>query len=801
VADVAGQLGDALRDRYLIERELGRGGMATVYLARDLKHDRLVALKVLHPELAATLGPERFLREIHTAARLQHPHILTVLDSGEASGLLWYAMPYVEGESLRQWLIRERGLPVADALRIASEVALALDHAHRHGVVHRDVKPENILLSDGQALLADFGVARALADAGGRLTETGLALGTPAYMSPEQATAERELDGRSDVYALGCVLYEMLAGEPPFTGPTAQSIIAKRLRESASPVRGLRPAVSEELERAVGRSLALNPADRFQTAADFAAALQPIAPDRSDPTRKALDWDNRRRRALVGSLALAVIAAAAYGLRSHTVASRTAVARNSTASAALSLDSSAGPSVGILPFTNMSPDRENEYFSDGMTEELITALSKIEGLHVAARTSAFVFKGTNADIREVGAKLHVRTVLEGSVRRAGKRLRVTAQLINVADGYHLWSEEYDRELKDVFAVQDDLARAIVGALRVHLNLPGQKAATIVKTATVDPQAHDLYLQGRFFWNRRTPESLRTAARYFERAIARDSGYAEAYAALADAYVLFPSYFVTVPREGYPKAKAAAMRALALDSTLGSVHTTLGAIRQSYEWDWNGAEQSFRRAIALDPSYATAHQWYGEYLSSLGRHQEALAEADSAVALDPLSSVIRTDKGGDLVRARRYDAAIAELRATIDVDPSFVPGHNYLGWAYLAKGMRAAAVAELDTTVRLSGRGLGMGRLAFAYAASGKRDSALRIIRELTDRSRHEYVASFQFALAYAGLGDRERALAWLEKSAELREPFLVSSILTEPLFDSLRSDPRFAQLRTRMGLK
>jgi serine/threonine protein kinase/tetratricopeptide (TPR) repeat protein len=799
VADIAGQLGDALRDRYLIERELGRGGMATVYLARDLKHDRLVALKVLHPELAASLGPDRFLREIRTAARLQHPHILTVLDSGEASGLLWYAMPYVEGESLRQWLIRERGLPVAAALRIAGEVALALDHAHRHGVVHRDVKPENILLSDGQALLADFGVARALADAGGRLTETGLALGTPAYMSPEQATAERELDGRSDVYALGCVLYEMLAGEPPFTGPTAQSIIAKRLREPAPPIRRLRPTVSEEVERAVEISLAPNPADRFQVAGEFASALQRVPSNRADPVERPSWPGGRRSAALVGALLLAIIGVAAYGLRSHTPSPRTAQTPNRAVPA--STDSSLGPSLGILPFTNMSPNRDDEYFSDGMTEELITALSKIDGLRVAARTSAFAFKGMNADIREVGSRLRVSSVLEGSVRRAGKRLRVTAQLINVADGYHLWSEEYDRELKDVFAVQDELARAIVGALRVHLKLPGPAAATIVKAATIDPQAHDLYLQGRFFWNQRTPESLRTAVRCFERAIARDSGYAEAYAALADAYVLFPSYFVTVPKEGYPKAKAAAVRALALDSTLGSAHTTLGAIRQSYEWDWSGAEQSFRRAIALDPRYATAHQWYGEYLSSLGRHQEALAEADSAVALDPLSSIIRTDKGGDLIRGRRYDAAIAELRTTIDVDPSFVPGHNYLGWAYLAKGMRAAAVAELDTTVRLSGRGLGMGRLAFAYAASGKRDSALRIIRELTDRSRHEYVASFQFALAYAGLGDREQALAWLEKSAELREPFLVSSILTEPLFDSLRSDPRFAQLRIRMGLK
>jgi serine/threonine protein kinase/tetratricopeptide (TPR) repeat protein len=800
VADIAVQLRDALRDRYLLERELGRGGMATVYLARDLKHDRLVALKVLHPELAATLGPERFLREIHTAARLQHPHILTVLDSGEASGLLWYTMPYVEGESLRQWLTREHALPVADALRIAAEVAQGLDHAHRHGVVHRDVKPENVLISDGQALLADFGVACALADAGGRLTETGLALGTPAYMSPEQATGARELDGRSDVYALGCVLYEMLAGEPPFTGPTAQSIIAKRLRESAPAVRRVRPTVSEEVERAVEIALASNPADRFQSAGEFASALQRLPSSHAEPAQQVSRWASRRRLALVGVLLLAIIGAAAYGLSRHTPSPRTAQTPAGAVPAPSPPGSSSAPSVAILPFINMSPDRENEYFSDGMTEELITALSKIDGLRVAARTSAFAFKGTNADIKDIGARLHVGTVVEGSVRRAGKRLRVTAQLINVGDGYHLWSEEYDRELKDVFAMQDDLARAIVGALRPHLGLPGQ-AATIVKTATVDPEAHDLYLRGRFFWNQRTADALRTAVRYFDRAIARDSAYAEAYAALAETYVLFPNYYVSVPALGYPKAKRAALRALALDSTLGYAYATLGVVQEAYEWDWRGAERDFRRAITLDPNYATAHQWYAEYLSSLGRHREAHAEADRSVTLDPLSSVIRVDKAGVLIRGRRYDEAIAELRATLDMDPSFVPAHNYLGWAYLAKGMLAEAVAQQDTTVRMTGRTFGMGRLACAYALSGQRDSALRVLRELTDRSQREYVASFQFALAYLGLGDRDQALDWLEKSAELHEPSLFFSIRTDPLFDSLRADPRFQRLLVRMGLK
>jgi tetratricopeptide (TPR) repeat protein len=377
---------------------------------------------------------------------------------------------------------------------------------------------------------------------------------------------------------------------------------------------------------------------------------------------------------------------------------------------------------------------------------------------------------------------------------------VTAQLINVADGYHLWADEYDRELRDVFRVQDELARAIVGALRVPLKLSDRLDSALVKVGTADPEAHDLYLQGRIFWNQRTYESLLTAVRYFERALARDSAYAEAYAALADAYVVFPDYGVSVPREAYPRAKTAAMRALALDSTLGYAHATLGVVRETYEWDWNGAEQEFRRAIALDPSYATAHQWYAEYLSSLGRLEEALAEAERAVTLDPLSRIIRVDKADVLLGSRRYDEAIAELRETLALDPDFVQAHIILGQTYLAKGMLAEAVTELETVARLSGRHAGLGRLACAYALSGQRDKARELIRELTERSRHEYVSPYHFAIAYACLGDKEQALAWLERMADTREPS-VPSLGTDPYWDPLRSDPRFTRLLKRVGLQ
>ncbi len=494
MTDLLPRLQPALAGHYLIERELGRGGMATVFLAHDIKHDRLVALKVLHPELAASLGPERFLREIKVAARLNHPHILPLHDSGQAGDLLYYVMPYVEDESLRHRLNREKQLPVEDALQIARNVAAALDYAHRHQVVHRDIKPENVMLHEGEALVTDFGIAKAISVAGGEsLTQTGMAVGTPAYMSPEQAAGEAEPDGRSDIYSLGCMLYEMLAGAPPFTGPTAQAVITKRFTEPVPSLRAARSSVPEAIEQAVTKALARVPADRFATAAQLAQALV---------------------------------------VHSETTPPGITPVSQATASAA--------KSIAVLPFADMSPQRDQEYFCEGMAEEIINALTKIQALRVASRSSAFAFKGQNQDIRRVGEQLGVATVLEGSVRKAGNKLRITAELINVAGGYHVWSERYDRDMEDVFAIQDEIAQNIVRALRVMLSEDEKRA--IEKVPTADVKAYDYYLRGRQFFHQWRKKGVEHARRMFERAIEIDPNYALAYAGIADCCSFIYTYW-------------------------------------------------------------------------------------------------------------------------------------------------------------------------------------------------------------------------------------------------------------------
>jgi serine/threonine-protein kinase len=754
--DLRAHIDSALGRVYAVERELGRGGMATVYLAEDRKHKRRVAVKVMSPELGVTRDAERFLREIALVAQLNHPHILPLLDSGEAAGLLYFVMPYVEGESLRQRLVREGQLPVDDAMRIAREVADALHYAHGRDILHRDIKPENILLSDGHAVVADFGIAKAMSAAGGdAITQTGLAVGTPTYMSLEQAAGEARLDGRSDVYSLGVVLYEMLAGVPPFTGPTVQAVMAMRFAEPVPALRGVRETVPEVVERMVLRALAKSPADRFPSAAEFGRALT-LAAGATPPGQTS----TRAARAIEGS--------------------------------------GVTPSIAVLPFANMSADPENEYFSDGITEEIINALTRVEGLRVAARTSSFAFKGKNQNVHTVADVLSVASVLEGSVRKAGNRVRITAQLVNVADGYHLWSERYDREITDVFAIQDEIARAIVETLRVRLI--GRADAPLVKPSTANIEAYNLYLKGRYYWNRRNSVGLEKGMEYFQQAIQQDPNYALAYAGLADCYSVLGMYAYLPPLVACEKAEAAAARALALDATLAEAHLSAGLIAEWFIYEWPDAERAFQRAIALNHNYAEAHGFYAEFLCELGRFEEAIAQAATAQALAPVSPLVSALSGFVFYAARRHDEAIAECRKALDLDPEYPPALWVISWPLMEKGRHDEAIEALERVVQLSQRSaLFVAWLAVAYARAGRAAAAQTLVEELLDRASREYVPPLHLGVAYLHLGDKERALVCVERAYEERNGH-VAILKTFPVFDGLRAEPRFQAVLQKLAL-
>jgi TolB-like protein len=745
------RLQEALAGRYTIERELGHGGMATVYLAEDVKHRRPVAVKVLSPELTAGLGTERFLSEILIAARLTHPHILPLHDSGEANGLPYYVMPYVEGESLRGRLVRERQLPIEDALRITREVADALEYAHQRDIVHRDIKPENILFQTGHAVVSDFGIARAINVAGkGRMTGTGIAVGTPGYMSPEQAGGVDELDGRSDVYSLGCVLFEMLAGGPLFTGWSPQAILARQALEPVPHLRTFRDTVPDWLEQAVMRALANAPVDRFAGATEFVAALSRPSPV-TEPTPMRAQAAPAPER-----------------------------------------------SIAVLPFANLSADPENGYFCDGMAEEILNALSAIPSLRVAARTSSFTFKGATEDIRAIGEKLRVRTVLEGSVRRADTKLRVTAQLINAADGFHLWSHTYDREMKDVFAVQDEIARAIVNALKV--NLERESGAVLVEPHTDNLEAYALYMKARYLWRRKSAGALQKGIEYFEQAIALDPCYSLAYAGLADSYVTLGYWNYVPPKHVFPRARAAAESAVGIDDRLAEAHTSRACVSLLYDWDWPRAEQEFRRAIQLNDSYSTGHFWYACYLWSMGRAAESVDQASRAQALAQLSPVVNANLGWALYFARRYDEAITQCRNALDLDTHSLMTYTVLGQAYAGASRYDDAISALQSAVSFSGGApFTSAALGYAYGKGGERREAKRILQELQERSTADYVSPFCVALVHIGLSDQDQALDCLDRAYEEHSHWLVYAKVW-PLLDDLRSDARFAALLGKVGL-
>jgi serine/threonine protein kinase/Tfp pilus assembly protein PilF len=727
VIEVDDRLQAALARRYRFERELGRGGMATVYLAEDVKHRRPVAVKILHPQLALHVGAERFHREVDIAARLNHPHILTLIDSGEADGYLYYVMPYVQGESLRARLARERQLPVADALAIGRQVASALGYAHAQGIVHRDIKPENVMLHEGEAMVADFGIARALSEGGdATLTQTGTAVGTPAYMSPEQASGERELDGRSDIYSLGCMLYEMLVGEPPFGGATAQAIIVKRFTEAVPSIRGLRPSVSDGVERVVLRALARAPAERYATAAEFAVALSAQGGGASTPPQ----------------------------------ASR-------TVPVAVTAPAAGTKSVAVLPFADMSPQKDQDYFCDGIAEEIMNALAKIQALQVASRSSAFAFKGKNQDIRQVGEQLGVSTVLEGSVRKAGNRLRITAQLVNVSDGYHLWSERYDRDLEDVFAVQDEIAENIVRALRVVLSDEEKRA--IEKPRPENVRAYEYYLRGRQALHQFREKSLQLARRMFQRAIDTDAGFVLAHAGMADCSSFLYMYW-DASKANLEQADASSRTALALGPDVAEAHASRG-LALTLTRRYPEAEQEFETAIRIDPRLFEAHYFFARTYFQQGKQEEAAREYQLASEVRPedfqapcLLAVVYEALGRmDQARAA-WQRTVAAVEQHLELNPDDARAYYLGAGALVSLGDRERGLAWSERALAIDPGDSGvLYNVGCAFSRLGMRDRALGCLERAVE----------------TGFGHRE----WIEHDLDLQP---------------LRDDPRYQALLDRL---
>ena len=735
------RLRTALGDRYDIERQIGAGGMATVYLATDRKHRRPVAIKVLRPELTASLGTERFLREIGIAAQLAHPHLLPLIDSGSAEGWLYYVTPFVPGGSLRERLEREGRLPVADVLRLAQEVGAGLDYAHRAGFIHRDVKPENVLFADGQAVLADFGIARASRVASAQpevITGGGVAVGTPEYMSPEQASGDARLGPRSDLYSLSCVLYEALTGRPPIEGDTARTTLARQVTETPMPLRALRPDTPSSVDRAITRGLAKDPDERFASVSEFVDAL-------TAPSTGA-----------AGGLVI--------GARS----------------------------VAVLPFVNVSPARDNEYLSDGITDELIDALAKIDGLRVASRTSVFALRGKPQDVRAIGAALGAAVVLEGTVRQAGDRLRITAQLTSTDDGRLLWSQRYDRHGDDVFAIQDDIARTIVETLRASWF--AEFAEPSSRRGTTSVAAYGLYLRGRYAWNTRTQEGVTEAIRYFKEAIAADPRYAQAYAGLADAYALHVDYRSVAVQEGFERAKAYAREALALDDSVAEAHASLAWSLFIYDWDWEAAGREFRRAIECDPRYATAHQWHAFLLVAQCRFADALVAGHTALELDPASVSIRRTLGWLYYYARRYPEAQYHLTRAIAMNPLAEESYRIFGLTLVGLDRLEEAERVLRESAALPGAGAyATATLGYALTRVGKRAEAETLLEQLLETGRQGYVSPVALAMLYVGLGDHPHALDYAERARDERRGW-IAYLRVNPVLDPLRGDPRFQAL-------
>ena len=833
---------------YRILKRLGKGGMGEVFLGEDMRqHGRKVAIKLLPPELTTDESRvRRFKQEARAVLMLNHPNILTIYEIGQTNNSYYIATEFIDGETLRQCLWRD-SIKVDEALGIAIQVAMALEAAHAAGIVHRDVKPENIMLRpdrfvrDRFVKVLDFGLVKLTEPESSQTdpeavtipvskTNPGAVLGTTGYMSPEQAQGD-SIDARSDIFSLGVVLYEMVAGQPPFTGPTESHVRVSIIDHDPTPLMHHSPEVPRHLERIVSKALAKDRTKRYQTITDFkldleqlreelhasraesrAQILQPTVTEESGQfssppsTLDGRSIVNTEPNRATPTVATEGHQAVPTARRKWIVVSILAVAAIAIAAAVyLYRSRPAIDSVAVLPFVNDSNDPTVDYLSDGITESIIRRLSQLPNLKVMSRTAVFRFKDKNLDPQEVGRNFKVGAVLAGRLVKQGNRVVIKTELIDVSDGSQLWSAEYDNNLSDIFSVEDEISRSISNKLR--LDISGSDEQKLAKRDTRDAGAYELYLKGRYFWNKRNEDGLRNGIKYFREAEDRDPRYALAYSGLADSYSLLSDIGKVKPDEEMPKAKAAAQRAVDIDPTLAEAYTSRAFVKLAYDWDWLGAEADFKRALELNPKYPTAHQWYASYFMQMGKFEHAKQEIREAQQLDPFSPIINANLAQYSYYERRYDDAIAHIDKTLKMAPDFWVLRHYRGLVNASKGAHGEAIAEFRELLHSPGEGpLKEGvveenpevaaSLGFAYGLAGKRAEAEAILERLKALSAQRYVSGLYLAIIYTGLKDNDDAIEQLNRAFENRHPGLVL-IRVEPIFDGLRSDERFKQLARR----
>jgi serine/threonine protein kinase len=788
--------GSTFAGRYQIIEELGKGGMGKVYKAYDTKIKEKIALKLIKPEIAKDKKTiERFSNELRFARKIRHKNVCGMFDLGEEKGTHYITMEFVPGEDLRSSIRRFGQLPIGKSISIATQICEGLTEAHRLGVVHRDLKSNNIMIDkDGNVRIMDFGIARSLEAKG--ITGSGVMIGTPEYMSPEQVEG-KEVDQRSDIYSLGVILYEMVTGRVPFEGNTPFTIGMKHKGEIPQNPKELNAQIPDDLNRVILRCLEKDREKRYQNVGEVHSELvniekgipttERVVPKRKPLTSKEITVTFGLRKLLLPFLIF--IGIAIIGVVIWMLLPKKRV---------VPLDLSK-PSIAVLPFEDLSPQKDQEFFCDGFAESLINALTKIKDLRVPARASSFSFKEAERNISEIGNELNVSSVLEGSVQKAGNKIRITVQLINVHDSSLVWSEQYDRNIEDVFSIQDEITLEIVKKLK--LDLIGEEKKNLTKRYTDKIEAYNLYLRARFHWNKRTEEGFELTIQYLQEAIEKDPLYALAYSGIADTYNVLGWYSHLSPYEAFPKAKDAALKALEIDDNLAEAHASLAAYYLWHDWDWQYAEREFKRSIELNPGYATAHHWYADCLTIMERSDEAIAEMKRAHELDPLSLIINTDIAKEYLYARKYDQALEYCKKTLELDPDFYRVYKYLGQAYVQTSQLDEAISVFQNAVDISRGHPGIfAWLGYVYALAARNSEAQKMLEELENRQSHQYVSPIYFAFVHIGLGENERAFEYLEKAYSERSPWLLY-IHRSPIYDSLRSDSKYSALLRRMKLE